>query len=194
MGNPVLVSIQVGKPRSLGRKDADDPMDQRWRTGFFKEPVAGPVWLGKTNLEGDGQADRRFHGGPDQAALCYSADHYPLWRAELEMPELSHGGFGENFTMERLREETVCIGDTYQIGEVRVQVSKTRGPCWKIERRWRRPGLLERVIATGRTGWYIRVLQEGHVEAGMEIRLLERGDAERTIARINAEKFKKQNR
>ena len=182
MASATLVSIQVGRPKNHGIKNAPDPMDRVWRTGFYKEPVLGPVWLGKTNLDGDGQADRRFHGGPNQAVLAYSADHYPLWREELEIPDMTFGAFGENFSIAGLTEKTVCIGDIYAIGETRMQITKPRQPCWKLARRWRGPDLVERVLATGRSGWYLRVLAEGIVEAGMRVVLLEQPYPEQTIA------------
>jgi MOSC domain-containing protein YiiM len=94
MGIPLLLSIQVGRPRAYGREGADDPMDRPWQTGFFKEPVEGSRWLGQTNLAGDGQADLVNHGGPDKAVLCYAAAHYPGWRSELAKPDLPHGAFG----------------------------------------------------------------------------------------------------
>ncbi len=180
---PTLLSIQVSLPRHFGVEGAPDPMDRPWTTGFFKEPVEGPVWLGRTNLVGDGQADRKNHGGPDKAVLAYSAEHYPIWRVELNRPDLPYGAFGENFTIAGLTEETVCIGDVYAIGEARVQVSQPRQPCWKIARRWRIKDLTARVRETGRTGWYLRVLEEGYVEAGMPVELLERPFPQWTVAR-----------
>src|SRR5262245_35397589 len=102
MSSPVLVSIQVGLPKSYGRAAAEDPMDRPWQTGFFKQPVDGPSWLGRTNLVGDGQADLVNHGGEDKAVLCYAASHYPEWRDELARPDLPYGAFGENFTIEGL--------------------------------------------------------------------------------------------
>ena len=180
---PTLLSIQVGLPREFGVEGAPDPMDRPWTTGFFKEPVDGPVWLGRTNLAGDGQADRKNHGGPDKAVLAYSADHYPLWRTELNRPDFPYGAFGENFTIADLSETNVCIGDVYAIGEVRVQVSQPRQPCWKIARRWHIKDLTARVHETGRTGWYLRVLTGGYVEAGTPVVLLERPFPQWTVAR-----------
>ena len=180
-----LLSIQVGLPRHLGIAGAPDPMDRPWTTSFFKEPVEGPVWLGRTNLAGDGQADRKNHGGPDKAVLAYSADHYPLWRAELNRPDLPHGAFAENFTIAGLTEENVCIGDVYAIGGAQVQVSQPRQPCWKIARRWRIKDLTAQVRETGRTGWYLRVLVEGYVEAGQPVELLERTFPQWTVARAS---------
>ncbi len=139
--------------------------------------------LRKANLDGDRQADLRVHGGPDQAVLCYSADHYPAWRSELGIPEIGPGGFGENFTIAGATEESVCIGDVYGVGEAFVGVAAPRGPCWKISQRWRRPDLLERVERSGRHGWYARVLREGLVEAGAEMTLVERPYPDWTVAR-----------
>jgi MOSC domain-containing protein YiiM len=176
-----LLSIQVGLPAA--HRDPDEP--KAWRTAFWKAPVDGPVWLGKTNLVGDGQAAFGIHGGPDKAVLGYAASHYPMWRAELEWPDLAFGAFAENFTLDGLSEQTVCLGDVYAVGgEAVVQVSQPRSPCWKIARRWRRPDLTERVEATGRTGWYHRVLHEGAVEAGQPVMLLERPFPQWSIARV----------
>jgi MOSC domain-containing protein YiiM len=173
-----LVSIQVGLPRWNVTADG-----QRWRSAIFKEPVAGPIALGFTNLEGDRQADTSVHGGPDMAALCYSFEHYEAWRDELSAPDIGPGGFGENFTVAGQDESTVCIGDVYEMGEAVVQVSQPRGPCANISRRWERPDLLRRVEESGRHGWYLRVLQEGTVEAGLELRLIERPHPEWTVRR-----------
>lgn len=110
---PVLASIQVGLPRCLGQDGAEESMDRPWTTGFIKEPVFGAVWLGSTNLDGDGQADLVHHGGPDKGVLAYSAEHYPGWRLSMNNPSLAFGAFGENFTVHGLTEADVCIGDTW---------------------------------------------------------------------------------
>ena len=183
---PRLVSIQVGLPAVHGEPAAEDPRDRPWRTGFYKSPVVGAVWLGRTNLAGDGQAALGPHGGPDKAVLAYAASHYSAWRAELELPDLNYGAFAENFTVASLAEDRVCIGDVFAIGQTRVQVSQPRAPCWKIARRWRIPDLTRRVEATGRTGWYLRVLEEGYVEAGQPVELLARPHPEWTVARAAA--------
>ena len=180
-----LISIQVGLPRVLGRPDAVDPMDKVWTTGFFKEPMAGPVWLGRTNLAGDGQADLRNHGGPEKAVNVYPAEHYPYWETELGIARLPRGAFGENFTTAGLLESVVCIGDVFEIGEGLVQVSQPREPCWKLARRWRVKDLALRVQQTGRTGWYFRVLREGTVEAGERVVLVDRLYPEWTVAAAN---------
>ena len=180
---PRLVSIQVGLPAVHGEPGAADPMDEPWRTGFFKTPVAGPAWLGRTNLVGDGQANTRVHGGPDKAVLDCAASHYPFWRSELDMPELAFGAFAENFTLTFLDETNVCLGDVFAIGDTRVEVSQPRQPCANITHRWKTPGLTQRVEATGRHGWYLRVLQEGEVAAGEPVLLVERQAPDWTVAR-----------
>jgi MOSC domain-containing protein YiiM len=192
VGNPssvtaaVMASIQVGLLRQLGDDGAADPMDRTWTTGFFKQPAPGPVRLGKTNLDGDQQADIVHHGGPDKAVLAYSADHYDDWRLTLNNPALPFGAFGENFTIQGLTEAVVCIGDIWMVGDVAtVQVSQPRQPCWKLDRRWRIKTLALQVQRTGRTGWYFRVLTEGIVTAGMPLVLLERPYPDWSVERAN---------
>jgi MOSC domain-containing protein YiiM len=169
-----IESVQVGKPvRAAGGM----------RTAFGKRPVEGAVHVGRDNLEGDRQADRRYHGGPDMAVLAYPADHYRAWRAELAWPELPMGGFGENLSVSGATEETVCLGDVWRAGTARLQVASPRNPCVKIMRYWGRPELLRRVFETGRTGWYLRVLDEGVIEAGGAVELVERMYPAWTVAR-----------
>ncbi len=179
-----LLSIQVGLPREHGVEGAADPMDRLWTSGFFKDPISGKVWLGRTNLQGDGQADLINHGGPDKAVLAYAAAHYQGWRLELDRPDMPFGAFGENLTIFGQSEFDVCIGDTFAIGDARLQVSQPRQPCWKLARRWRVKDLPARVVATGRSGWYLRVLEEAHIEAGMDVVRLDRPYPELTIAYV----------
>lgn len=182
---PTLLSIKVGQPTDYGRDDAVDPHDRSWTTAFFKSPIAGPVFVGRTNVAGDAQADLKHHGGADKAVLAYAAGHYDLWREELARPELCYGGFGENLTIAGLTEESVCIGDVWSLGEVLFQVSQPRQPCWKLARRWRIKELAALVIANGRSGWYLRVLREGMIDAGQELTLFERPHADWPVARAH---------
>jgi MOSC domain-containing protein YiiM len=181
----ILDSVQVGVPKSYGFEDAADTHDKPWTTGFFKTLVCGSVFVGATNLAGDGQADLKNHGGIDKAVLAYSADHYPKWRDELRKPDMPHGAFGENLTIAGLNEETVCIGDVFRIGTVTFEVSQPRQPCWKLARRWRMHELVGSVVRNGRTGWYLRVLEEGWIENQMAITLIERPNPSWPIARAN---------
>jgi len=179
---PRLASIQVGQPREMTDEGWPELRTGPWVSAIIKDRVEGPAFLSKTNVEGDAQGNPSVHGGVDKAALGYGAGRYPLWRQELGI-EMPHGAFGENMTIEGLDEETVCIGDIYEIGETVVQVSSPRSPCWKIARRWGIKDLTATVDRTGRTGWYHRVLTEGHIEAGDLVRLLERPSPEWTVMR-----------
>ena len=181
----ILQSVQVGTPHHYGAHNAKEPMDRAWDTSFFRTPSVEPRWLYTTHLEGNAQADTKNHGKPDQSVLLYAAAHYPLWRAELGLPDIGPGGFAENLTIAGLSEETACIGDIYAIGKARIQVTGPRYPCWKIERRWGLEGLTARVAETGRTGWYCRVLQEGMVEPGLPVEVVERPYPEWTVALTN---------
>ena len=181
----VLQSVQVGTPHKYGSPGNRKRMERPWQTSFFRTPTAQPHWLFTTHLEGNAQADTKNHGQLNQAVLFYAAAHYPLWQQELNRPEMSSGGFGENFTVSELSEESVCIGDIYAIGETRVRITTPRYPCWKIERRWNMAGLTTRVAETGRTGWYCCVIREGMVEPGLPILLVERPYPEWTIALTN---------
>lgn len=181
----ILQSVQVGTPQQYTIANPVNPKGKAWKTSFFRVPSPEPRWLYTTHLEGSAQADTKNHGTLHQAVLLYAASHYPLWRAELDRPDIEPGGFGENFTVDGLTEQTACLGDIYAIGEAQIQVTGHRYPCWKIERRWGIPELTARVAATGRTGWYCRVVREGLIEPGAPIMLVERPYPQWTIALAN---------
>jgi MOSC domain-containing protein YiiM len=169
-----IEGVQVGEPALVNGV----------RTAFGKRAVSGMVRVGRLNLDGDSQANRRYHGGPDMAVLAYSADHYRLWRSELAWPDLPLGAFGENLSVSGATEETVCIGDLWATaGSAILQVASPRKPCRKISGYWGRSDLLQRVQETGRIGWYLRVIAEGALEAGARISLLERPHPEWPIHR-----------
>lgn len=181
MTTPTLLSIQIGQPAD---HSADTISDQPWRSGIFKLPVTGRVWVDSLTVSGDAQEDRKNHGGPFRAVLAYSADHYPVWNAELGR-DLDFGSFGENFTVAGLTETTVCLGDIYAVGEIRLQITQPRYPCWKLARRNGVKDLAERVERNGWAGWYNRVLQTGYVQAGDSISLIERPYPQYSIAFLN---------
>ena len=181
---PKLLSVQVGPVRFRGKPGSDDPMDDVWSTAFFKDPVAGSVAVHKEHLEGDGQADRDNHGGPDKAVLGYAAAHYPAWQSELGQA-FPPGAFGENLTIDDLTEESICVGDVWRVGDVVLEVTQPRQPCWKLGRRWRMNVLPSLVVQNGRSGWYYRVQQTGTVTAGLEMTLQARPNPDWTVARCN---------
>lgn len=174
-----LLSIHVGKVQT------HDYNGEEWTTAYMKKPVEGAVHVGKLNVEGDDQHHKKYHGGEHRAVLMYAAEHYKLWSDELER-DLPYGSFAENFTVTELNEDTVCIGDIYQIGEtVKVQVSQPRQPCQQIYRTLGIRGIVKKIQATFRSGWYCRVLEEGAVDKGMPIQLLERLHPDWTIIRAH---------
>ncbi len=185
-----IESIQVGTPKTI----APD-----WTSAIFKQPVDGLIELSKTNLAGDKQADLSVHGGPDKAVNVYAIEHYAYWnqrarfslRKRIQLPEPHNGAFGENFTVSGLHENEVCIGDTYEVGSTIVQVSQPRQPCWKLARKFNQPKLPFWVQDTSKTGWYFRVLQEGHVERMNSFKLLERNNPQWSIMRANQLMYQK---
>jgi len=158
-----LIAINVGLPREITHGG------RTITTGIFKAPVDGPVWLGRLKFMGDGQADLRVHGGEDKAVYAYAYEHYTLWAGELGRHDFSHGQFGENLTTTGLFEEDIFIGDVFRIGVARVQVTQPRSPCFKLGIRMGNEDFPARFSAANRTGFYLRVLEEGSVAAGDQI-------------------------
>jgi len=146
-------------------------------TGIFKEPVQGRVMLRKLNLDGDRQADLSVHGGVHKAVYAYPSGHYDYWRRELDNRELPFGMFGENFTTEDgLAEAEVHIGDRFRLGSAELVVTQPRLPCNKLGLKFGRDDMVERFLASGRTGFYFSVAREGEVGAGDEFHLIGRDE------------------
>jgi MOSC domain-containing protein YiiM len=158
-------------------------MTRAFTSAIWKDPVAGAIKLSTLGLQGDQVANTRVHGGPDQALLMYAAAHYTIWRAEWGSDVLSFGAFGENLTVSGLTEETTCIGDVLDIGKARLQVSQPRQPCATLARRHQVPHMIKLVQRNGRSGWYLRVLREGVLEAGNPIVLVHRPHPEWSVLR-----------
>jgi MOSC domain-containing protein YiiM len=174
-----IISLNVGLPRALRVRDREVT------TGIFKAPVPGPVMLRRLNLDGDRQADLENHGGLNKAVYAYPSEHYEFWRRELPEMDLPWGIFGENLTIEGLREEEACIGDHFRIGEAVVAVSQPRIPCYKLGIRFGRDDIVKRFLASGRSGIYFLVLEEGMVKAGDAIERIHRDENGITVAEIN---------
>jgi len=179
-----LISIQSGMPKKYGDASKKSFDEREWHTGFYKEPISGIAEVEHLGIVGDGQADLRVHGGPDKAICVYPSEHFEYWETTLGL-EMKVGAFGENFTTSGGVENDVCIGDTFQICDLVLQVTQPRQPCWKLSRRWGIKKLAALVQQNGKTGWYFRVVQQGKVKASEEIRLIDRPNTEWTIERCN---------
>ena len=156
-------------------------------TGIYKNPVGGRVRVRRTNLDGDRQADLSVHGGPAKAVYVYPSEHYAPWRAELPGADLAEwGAFGENFTTAGLLEEEVAIGDRFRVGTAEVQVTQPRMPCYKLSIKFGRSDIVKRFLASGRTGFYFTVLQQGEVGAGDAIEIIETSKDSLKVSDITA--------
>ncbi len=164
-----LLSVNVGMPK-----------DVSWRgrtvhTGVWKSPVTGPRMVRRLNIDGDGQGDLAGHGGEQRAVLVYQIESYRHWQEFLGRDDLEHGAFGENFTVEGLGDDEVCIGDRYRIGEAEFEVTQPRVTCFRVGMRMGEPQLPSLLVAHHRPGFYLRVLTEGRITAGDEIVRTRRG-------------------
>jgi len=173
-----VISVNVGLPREV-----------RWqgkpvRTSIWKEPVSGPVRVGRFNLDGDEQSDLSVHGGARKSVYAYPSEHYPSWRTELPGMELPWGIFGENLTTEGLVEAGVHIGDHFRIGTAEFAVTQPRMPCFKLGIRFGRPDIVEEFRRSGRSGFYFSVIREGHVAAGDSIELVAREAESPTVSEM----------
>jgi MOSC domain-containing protein YiiM len=170
----------VGLPRSVAHEG------RTVTTGIDKEPVAGRVMVRSTNLDGDRQADLRVQGGVDKAVYLYPAEHYPHWRETLAPAELSPGWFGENLTARGVLEDETWIGDVFRIGGALLEVSQPRVPCAKLAMKAGDPAFGGPFLRSGRSGFYLRVREEGEVEAGDAIVRETRGEGAMSVREIVA--------
>jgi ferredoxin-NADP reductase/MOSC domain-containing protein YiiM len=175
-----LVSVNVGMPK-----------DVSWQgktvfTGVFKDPVAGPRRVRRLNVDGDGQGDLAGHGGEQRAVFVYQLDSYRYWERELGRGDFVHGQFGENFTVEGLSDDDVCIGDRYQVGSAVFEVTQPRVTCYRVGLRMNDPRIPALLVSHRRPGFYFRVLEEGEVQAGDEIVKLAAGQEDMTVAEVDA--------
>jgi len=153
-------------------------------TGIFKTPVAGRVKVHKLNLEGDAQADLSVHGGPNKAVYAYPSEHYAFWKREFPGMALPWGMFGENLTLEGLLEDEAHIGDRFRIGTAVLMVTQPRTPCYKLGMKFGREDMEARFLASGRTGFYFAVIEEGEMGKGDNIKLIEQGKNQIGISTI----------
>jgi ferredoxin-NADP reductase/MOSC domain-containing protein YiiM len=175
-----LLSVNVGLPR-----------DVTWngktvRTGIWKSPVEGPRMVRRLNIDGDGQGDLAGHGGEHRAVFVYQMDSYHYWQRVLSRNDFTFGQFGENFTVEGLPDNEVCIGDRYQIGDAIFEVTQPRVTCYRVGIRMNEPRMAALLVAHHRPGFYFRVLQEGEAGAGDDIVKLTDGPERISVAEVDA--------
>src|SRR5690349_12600088 len=175
-----LLSVNVGLPRDIA-----------WRgrtvhTGIWKESVHGRRMVRRLNIDGDGQGDLAGHGGEQRAVFVYQMDSYHYWESQLGRSDFAYGQFGDNFTVEDLSDDEVCIGDRYRIGSALFEVTQPRVTCYRVGIRMNEPQMAALLTSHGRPGFYFRVLEEGEVCPGDEIVKVEAGPERVTVSEINA--------
>lgn len=186
MGTMKLQSVSVGRPREVAW-DGETVL-----TSIFKDSVPGRVQVSKLGLQGDQQSDLEVHGGGDKAVYAYPSEHYAFWREQLPGVPLPWGVFGENLTVEGMRESGVHIGDRFRIGSAEFAVTEPRMPCYKLAIRFGRPDMVKRFLKSGRTGFYLAVLKEGEIGAGDAIESLGQGQGRISIAAVVAAKSRRE--
>lgn len=170
IGSPVDGVQVIGEVRSVnvGALRRVEHRGREVMTGIWKEPVAGRVAVRGVNLDGDDQADRRFHGGPDKAVYAYAVEDYAWWASELGHV-LAPGTFGENLTVKGVDLTTAVVGERWLVGTCVLEVCQPRTPCWKLGLRMGDDRFPARFLAAGRPGAYLRIAREGELGAGDEL-------------------------
>src|SRR6201982_211289 len=158
-----LLSINVGLPRDITWQG------KTVHTGIWKAPIAGPRMVRRLNVEGDGQGDLAGHGGEHRAVFVYQIESYQYWETQLGRRDLPYGQFGENFTVDGLGDDEVCIGDRYRIGGALFEVTQPRVTCYRVGIRMNNPQMPALLVSHKRPGFYCRVIEEGEIGAGDEI-------------------------
>jgi ferredoxin-NADP reductase/MOSC domain-containing protein YiiM/ferredoxin len=177
---PRLLSVNVGLPRDIAWKG------RTVHTGVWKQSVPGRRRVGRLNLQGDGQGDLAGHGGEHRAVFVYQIESYRYWQQQLKRTDFVNGQFGENFTVEGLPDDAVCIGDRYQIGTALLEVTQPRVTCYRVGIRMNEPRMASLLTSSGRPGFYFRVLREGEVGAGDEIVKVGTAAERMTVTEVNA--------
>jgi MOSC domain-containing protein YiiM len=172
-----VVSLNVGRPRSFDYRGRSET------SAIWKTPVEGRIRARGVNLEGDDQADRTVHGGPDKAVYAYALEDLKWWEKELGR-KLDPGALGENLDSEGVDVTNAVIGEKWRIGSALFQVSEPRAPCWKLGNKMEDPGFIRRFTEAGRTGAYLRILEEGQLGRGDAIEVFDRPPHGVTIAEV----------
>src|SRR5215467_9200756 len=177
---PRLLSVNVGLPRDIEWKG------RTVHTGIWKDPLLGRCRARRLNLDGDGQGDLGGHGGEQRAVYVYQIESYRHWQEQLKRTDFVYGQFSENFTIEGLSDDAVCVGDRYRIGSAVFEVTQPRVTCYRVGIRMNEPRMPALLTGSGRTGFYFRVLEEGEVGAGDEIVKVGEAKERMTVREINS--------
>src|SRR5499425_2322572 len=176
---PRLISVNVGLPRDVSWRGATV------HTGIWQSPVLDRRMVRRLNIDGDGQGDLAGHGGEHRAVMVYQLDSYRYWESQLHRDDFAFGQFGENFTVDGLPDNEVCIGDRYRIGGALFEVTQPRVTCYRVGIRMNEPRMPALLVAHHKPGFYFRVLQEGEVGAGNDIVKLADGPEQMIVADID---------
>lgn len=180
-----VLSVQVGRAKTYGDARSKDFLEKEWQSASFKEVSETPLYASFSGLSGDEVADKIHHGGVDKAIFANSYENYAHWASFLGFKHLPFGALAENLTMTGLHESNVMLGEIHQIGTALLQVSQPRKPCWKISRRWNHKAFTNEIFTSGFTGWYYKVLQEGIIGTGDEIRVIRHETPQISILEAN---------
>jgi len=181
----ILKALLVGQPQTYGDITATEPLKKAWRTAIFKQACMDEIYADEFGLAGDAVADTIHHGGREKAIFANSLQNYAAWEEFLGLKNLAYGALGENFTIDGLSENSVCIGDVHQIGSLTLQVSQPRKPCYKLSMRWSNSDMTAFIARSGLTGWYYRVLEKGSCRAGDEIKVVRRDEMAMSVMELN---------
>ena len=171
-----VLSVNIGEPKEITWKGKTS------LSGIHKYPVEGKIFVSSTNIEGDGQGNLKVHGGVDKAVYVYPNEHYEYWKEQFSEIEIEKGMFGENLTIEGLDEFEASVGDKFIIGDIIVEVSEPRFPCVTLAARFGTADIVKPFLHSFKSGFYLRVLKEGFIQAGDPITLHEKSSERFSIA------------
>ena len=180
----IVKSVNIGEKKVINYKG------KIVETGIFKYPVTEPIFLGTEDVENDAVIDRRYHGGIEKAVYGYSENHYEYWKTLYPDLDLDFGMFGENLTISNLEETEINVGNTYTLGEVILEVTKPREPCFKLGLRFGTQAILKQFWNSTKSGIYFKVLQTGNVKVGDTFTLVNKKEHSPTISEVYETKKK----
>ncbi len=183
-----VISVNIGEKKTI-----------QWRkkpveTGIFKYPVNTAIFLDTEDVQNDNVVDRKYHGGITQAVYAYSESHYEYWKELYPDLDWNYGMFGENLTITNLDETKIHVGSVYQLGEAKIEVTKSRQPCYKLGIRFNTPKIIKQFWNSTKCGIYFKIIETGHVAKNDELILLEKAENNPTIAEVyESKRIKKGN-